>query len=245
MRWRRNTTRPWSISKAVGRDGRVHPLRHLDAGIDALGPSPFRDRTRGLGCNGSGALRPTARRVRQYRQSKVMCHGLTEAQKREYRQNGFLLCSVLLLTAALILVNSAIDELVLRAKILGEGQTIVEYEADPADGRRPVWWLFNPFEQHDAFRTIATDDRLLDLVESLVGPNIALQHSKLNMKAARVGAAVEWHQDLTYFPHTNDDLFGARLLWTMQRLRTAVCRCCLASMIDFSTTRYRTDPSLA
>ena len=26
------------------------------------------------------------------------------------------------------------------------------------------------------------------------------------MKPSRVGSAVEWHQDLAYFPHTNPDL---------------------------------------
>ena len=26
------------------------------------------------------------------------------------------------------------------------------------------------------------------------------------MKPAKVGSAVEWHQDMAYFPHTNDDL---------------------------------------
>jgi ectoine hydroxylase-related dioxygenase (phytanoyl-CoA dioxygenase family) len=64
----------------------------------------------------------------------------------------------------------------------------------------------NPFEQHEAFRALATDDRILDRIESLIGPDFNLQHSKLNMKPAGVGSPVEWHQDLAYFPHTNDDL---------------------------------------
>jgi hypothetical protein len=47
---------------------------------------------------------------------------------------------------------------------------------------------------------------MLDRIESLIGPDLNLQHSKLNMKPAKVGSVVEWHQDLAYFPHTNDDL---------------------------------------
>jgi ectoine hydroxylase-related dioxygenase (phytanoyl-CoA dioxygenase family) len=53
---------------------------------------------------------------------------------------------------------------------------------------------------------LANDERLADAVESLIGPNFNLQHSKLNMKPAKVGSPVEWHQDMAYFPHTNDDL---------------------------------------
>jgi ectoine hydroxylase-related dioxygenase (phytanoyl-CoA dioxygenase family) len=53
---------------------------------------------------------------------------------------------------------------------------------------------------------MATDARILDRVEQLIGSDLFIQHSKLNMKPAKVGSVVEWHQDLTYFPHTNDDL---------------------------------------
>jgi ectoine hydroxylase-related dioxygenase (phytanoyl-CoA dioxygenase family) len=53
---------------------------------------------------------------------------------------------------------------------------------------------------------LAHDPRLLDKVESLIGHDFSLQHSKLNMKPAKVGSVVEWHQDMAYFPHTNDDL---------------------------------------
>ena len=75
------------------------------------------------------------------------------------------------------------------------------WETAPAMGRQ-----YHPFDRHLVFREMATDDRLLDCVQSLIGPDISLQHSKLNMKPAHVGSAVEWHQDMTYFPHTNDDL---------------------------------------
>src|SRR4029079_19624697 len=67
--------------------------------------------------------------------------------------------------------------------------------------------IYNPFERHEAFRAMATGVWSLDRIESLIGPNISLHHSKLNMKPAKIGSVVEWHQDLAYFPHTNDDLF--------------------------------------
>src|SRR5204863_10079465 len=64
----------------------------------------------------------------------------------------------------------------------------------------------SPFDQTPTFRDLGTDARMLDRIESLIGYDINLQHPKLNMKPAKVVSVVEWHQDLAYFPHTNDDL---------------------------------------
>ena len=66
--------------------------------------------------------------------------------------------------------------------------------------------ILEPFELDEGFRCIATDSRLLDCLQALVGPNIYIHLSKLNFKPARVGSVVEWHQDLAYYPHTNDDV---------------------------------------
>jgi ectoine hydroxylase-related dioxygenase (phytanoyl-CoA dioxygenase family) len=45
---------------------------------------------------------------------------------------------------------------------------------------------------------------MLDAVGSLIGPDLLFHYSKVNMKPAAVGSAVEWHQDLAYYPLTND-----------------------------------------
>ena len=46
----------------------------------------------------------------------------------------------------------------------------------------------------------------LDTIAVILGHDLNLHHSKLNMKPTKVGSVVEWHQDLAYLPHTNDDL---------------------------------------
>jgi ectoine hydroxylase-related dioxygenase (phytanoyl-CoA dioxygenase family) len=46
------------------------------------------------------------------------------------------------------------------------------------------------------------------ILQDLLGPNIRLHGTKLNMKLAGFGAAVEWHQDWAFYPHTNDDLLA-------------------------------------
>ena len=41
---------------------------------------------------------------------------------------------------------------------------------------------------------------LLDVVESLIGPDIILHHTKLFLKPPKIGSAFPLHQDWSYFP---------------------------------------------
>ena len=50
---------------------------------------------------------------------------------------------------------------------------------------------------------------LLDVFESLVGPNIILHHSKLFLKPPKLGAAFPLHQDWSYFPTKNSSMIAA------------------------------------
>ncbi len=74
-------------------------------------------------------------------------------------------------------------------------------------GQRHVRRIFNPIAHHQAFMDLVHHPRILDAVESLIGPDIALHHTKLNLKPPASGQArFEWHQDYPFFPHTNHDL---------------------------------------
>ncbi|MDP7192114.1 MAG: phytanoyl-CoA dioxygenase family protein [Arenicellales bacterium] len=53
---------------------------------------------------------------------------------------------------------------------------------------------------HSAFSTLATDDKILDMVEQLIGPDIINWATHLFCKQATTGRAVPWHQDGQYWP---------------------------------------------
>ena len=133
-------------------------------------------------------------------------HSLSDEQIDQYRNEGFIVIERLFDASDLARVDAAIRQLTDVALRGGDFSKILELEPEPVDEQRVPRRIFNPYDQHDNFRELAHDPRLLDKVESLINGNFNLQHSKLNMKPARVGSAVEWHQDLAYFPHTNDDL---------------------------------------
>ena len=52
------------------------------------------------------------------------------------------------------------------------------------------------------------NDRFLDVVESLIGPDIVLHHSKLFQKPAEAGSPFPMHQDWPYFPTLNDTMIA-------------------------------------
>ena len=53
---------------------------------------------------------------------------------------------------------------------------------------------------------------VIDPVKQLIGPDLRLHGSKLNMKSAGYGAPVEWHQDWAFYPHTNEDVLAIGIM---------------------------------
>jgi len=131
---------------------------------------------------------------------------LTDGQIEQYRNEGFVVVERLFNDDDLARVDATIRQITDEALAGGDFSKVLELEPESIEGQRVPRRIFNPYDQHEAFRELAHDPRLTERIESLIGLNFNLQHSKLNMKPARVGSVVEWHQDMAYFPHTNDDL---------------------------------------
>lgn len=127
-------------------------------------------------------------------------------EREQYRREGYIVVNSVFTADDLAPVERAIDELTERAVASGGKCDYLELEPELVDGRRVPRRIYSPYDQHKAFQALATSSKVLDRIESLIGSSFNLHHSKLNMKPARVGSSVEWHQDLAFFPHTNDDL---------------------------------------
>jgi ectoine hydroxylase-related dioxygenase (phytanoyl-CoA dioxygenase family) len=69
-----------------------------------------------------------------------------------------------------------------------------------------------PHTISDVVRELMYSDHVLAPARDLVGPDLRLHTTKLNMKSAGYGAAVEWHQDYAFYPHTNDDILAIGVL---------------------------------
>ncbi|MGA0930279.1 MAG: phytanoyl-CoA dioxygenase family protein, partial [bacterium] len=70
----------------------------------------------------------------------------------------------------------------------------------------------DPHLVHPVYDQIMRSEAVLDCVRALLGPDLRMEHSKLNIKQAKGGEAVEWHQDWAFYPHSNDDILEVGVL---------------------------------
>jgi ectoine hydroxylase-related dioxygenase (phytanoyl-CoA dioxygenase family) len=89
---------------------------------------------------------------------------------------------------------------VLDADLVAEGREHVEWLMAKNPGLRPEA-LGHTLMSNDAFWVrLVSDDRLLDIAEAFIGPNIALFASHYIAKQPFDGQPVLWHQDGSYWP---------------------------------------------
>jgi ectoine hydroxylase-related dioxygenase (phytanoyl-CoA dioxygenase family) len=100
------------------------------------------------------------------------------------------------------------ESVMARAKELDRSDAVLDLDDAHTRQAPLVRRIKNPNQHHEAFARLTRHPRILDLLEKLLGPDIRFHHSKLNNKSAGGGAAVEWHQDWAFYPHTNDDVLA-------------------------------------
>ena len=68
-----------------------------------------------------------------------------------------------------------------------------------------------PHKHFPFFADLVRHPQIIQILVDLLGPDIRLHGSKLNMKSAGFGAAVEWQQDWAFYAHSNDDVLATGL----------------------------------
>ena len=117
--------------------------------------------------------------------------GLTASEIETYRRDGLVVPSFHLGEAKLARLESAVERLVAANPDVPPEYLIGPHIARP-DDRDP--------DLHREFLELCLDPAVLDLVESVIGPDIVLWSSGVFCKPACVGREVPWHQDGQYWP---------------------------------------------
>lgn len=121
---------------------------------------------------------------------------LTDEQIRSYRQKGYHLFGRLLSDEnADRLAKIYLDCLALDNR--DATQRISDIRPEKNDAK--VYQLRCAHLMHEAFAALVHDERLLDAVESLIGPNIRLILCQGLYKPPHTGDEIKWHQDNHYF----------------------------------------------
>ena len=133
---------------------------------------------------------------------------LTEDQVAFYRDQGYLVLENRIPGPVIAAIRSEIARFENEARGLTESNDRLDLD----DGHRPdsprVRRIKLPHTTSDVVRDLMVTDHVLAPARDLIGPDIRLHTTKLNMKSAGHGAAIEWHQDFAFYPHTNDDVLA-------------------------------------
>ncbi|MEM7545600.1 MAG: phytanoyl-CoA dioxygenase family protein [Pseudomonadota bacterium] len=133
---------------------------------------------------------------------------LTPDQRLHYEEHGYLVLE----RRVPMGIIEAIRAEIARFETIAVGMTGSDDRIDLETSHTPevprIRRVKRPDTQSQVFADLMRSDHILAPARDLIGPDIRLQTSKLNMKSAGYGAAIEWHQDWAFYPHTNDDVLA-------------------------------------
>lgn len=93
-----------------------------------------------------------------------------------------------------------------------DGRARFDLEVDHTPETPALRRVSSPIELSDAYLAVMRDNRALDAVAQLIGPNVAFNNSKINAKYPGSATQVKYHQDFMFEPHTNEDLITVLFL---------------------------------
>ena len=138
---------------------------------------------------------------------------LTAAQVRQYETDGYVVVENIVDETTLRELRTVTDELVDQAHGLTEHTSALDLDPQHTPDNPLVRRIKHPYFAHPFYQTIAAYPPIMAALGSLIGNDIRLRTGgKVNLKLAGDGAAVEWHQDWAFYPHTNQDVLAVGIL---------------------------------
>lgn len=129
-----------------------------------------------------------------------------------YRRDGFIVVPDVLDAGELNEIGSVIKRLVAGAAEVDDHNDVYDLEPGHSRASPKVRRIKTPHKVDPVFDRVVRSKRVISILQALLGKDVRLHGSKLNMKAAQYGSPVEWHQDWAFYPHTNDDILAIGVL---------------------------------
>ena len=137
---------------------------------------------------------------------------LSDAEVATYQDKGFIIVENIYSPSDVQRMRDALDELIATARGVTEHTDVLDLEPGHTPDHPRVRRIKNVVTNHPVFEEMLNQPNLIAVLKDLLGPNLRLHGSKLNMKAADYGSPVEWHQDWAFYPHTNDDVLAVGVM---------------------------------
>jgi ectoine hydroxylase-related dioxygenase (phytanoyl-CoA dioxygenase family) len=139
-------------------------------------------------------------------------HGLSADDLTFYRENGYLMIENAVSDEHLEALRRVTYDFIEQSRQVTDSNDIFDLDEGHGPATPRLTRIKLPHKQHPIYDTVLRSARMQGYFQALLGPNVTLQTSKLNTKAPGGGAAVEWHQDWAFYPHTNDDMLAFGLM---------------------------------
>lgn len=137
---------------------------------------------------------------------------ISDEQVKFYKTNGYLAVENLFTQDEIEPLQRVLDEFIERGKKLRESDDVIELEESHTPENPRLRRIIRPDQQHPVFHDFVRRPKYVEVVSRLLGPNIRLHFSKINLKMGGFGAPVQWHQDWAFYPHTNNDVLVSAVL---------------------------------
>lgn len=129
---------------------------------------------------------------------------LSQSQVEQYQRDGYVLASSLFAPAELDLLETELDAF-MRRRLRNAANVDATWAGDWKNGAGVPMEIQHTHDVQAysaAWARVLTHARLTGAFADLLGPNVALHHTKAFVKPPEKGAAFPMHQDYPYFPHT-------------------------------------------
>lgn len=133
---------------------------------------------------------------------------ISETDVALYREQGYLLVENVLDAATLTKIRKAIAGLVAKAAGVKTHNDVYDLEPTHTPENPRVRRIKTPHKVDPFFLEVVRQPKMTSILKALLGKDVRLHGSKLNVKAPKYGSPVEWHQDWAFYPHTNDDILA-------------------------------------
>jgi len=137
-----------------------------------------------------------------------MAEVLSKSQIKSYQETGYLVLDSYLPSEVINSIQDEISRFEEEARGLSKSNDRLELEEGHTADHPRIRRIRLPHKISNMVHQLMLTDYILAPARDLIGPNLRLHTTKLNMKSAENGAAIEWHQDYAFYPHTNDDILA-------------------------------------
>lgn len=123
---------------------------------------------------------------------------LTHSQLEQYKEEGYVIVQDVVEQATLLRMKEVLANLVEQSRNVTSHDNVFDLEPGHSASHPRVRRIKKPHVVDHVFKDFMKTPKFVAILQDLLGENVRLHGSKLNLKAPHFGSPVEWHQDWAF-----------------------------------------------